>query len=171
MIMDEGYYRRSEEFGVPYLEHTFNTKIDLSSREMDLAGVDLISADGSIIFYVRCRLNGYRDLTFNGQQALAKLSANAKKYPKFYALLQYGSADPTLGFKDPNFKIYNQIVVDLGRFVSEKEALGLPLDQFMSKEPQKVGESVKHFLLWRGWPSYVVAMDTSPLEDTQPVAK
>jgi len=110
-------YRRGEESSLNSLRDFFgDNSIRLGNRTQDFNGYDLVSNDPNFRGYVRTRFNGYLDLTFNGVQALVKAQRNARQVENFIAVLQHS---PSTGFDDPNFKVTDQFVIDLGQFIAD----------------------------------------------------
>jgi hypothetical protein len=110
-------YRKGEEASLESLRAFFDDdSIRLGNSIQDFGGYDLVSDDSGFRGYVRTRFNGYLDLTFNGVQALVKAQRNARETEKFIAVLQHSPSD---GFDDPDFKVEDQVVIDLGQFIAD----------------------------------------------------
>jgi len=149
-------YRIGEKFGKTYLDNYFSKTFNLTSGNTDFEGTDLESSDNCIGVYVRTRFEPYKDVTFNGEQALKKLVKNLNKYDKYYILLQHARGK---SLDDPNFKVYYQGIIDLNTFTQDilekdsKLSIDILKNNFKLRTKK---ETNKNFYVWETWKKYVV---------------
>jgi hypothetical protein len=108
-------YRKAEEEAVVRVREDFSDlTFNVTSRETDLSGIDIENERRDIFIAVRSRFGDYRDVTFNGDQALRKIDKIRAQGGRYLIYLQYANGTT---FSDPDFFIYQEQVIDFGKYL------------------------------------------------------
>lgn len=144
-------YRKGEQYALEWARQMLSSELVITNQHEDFLGTDLATPDMQIGVYVRTRFGKYRDLTFNGVQAIKKVRKNAlDRFTSYYAILQYAAGT---GFSDPNFNIQHQYLINLGTWVRDAHEHRRTYSELnLIQKAQNGG-----FIVWDSkWRSYII---------------